>query len=166
MGRVPASLLIVALLITFPATARGDAVINNLVVINADPTIIQPGEPFDLQGATVVFTPNLGGGYSVSTIPAAFDARVGNPTGIGVGGSVQPSLGFAFPFFNRTWTSLFVNANGTLTFTAPDGGPHFNAGGRARRLAQPSALCSTRSGSFLESLPCGKAGTPSRAEVS
>jgi hypothetical protein len=114
--------------------ATADAVHGNIVVINADATVLKPGELFDLEGATLTFTPKPGGHYGVDVGPSAFDTRLGTSLGMGTGGSATVPLGFSFKFYNRTWTSVFVNAAGTLTFVAADSTPHFNAGGSATSL--------------------------------
>ena len=55
--RSAALLLLWTALSLLAATARADFDSGNIAVIETDPTILQPGEDFDLTGKTVTFTP-------------------------------------------------------------------------------------------------------------
>lgn len=77
--------------------------------------------PFDLDNTGLRFVPNAAGGYDVSRLGLGLDAP-GTPLGIPSGGSRPLDLPFAFPFFGQSAAHVFVNADGNLTFDAPDVG--------------------------------------------
>jgi len=75
--------------------------------------------PMDLQGAALRFSPS-GDGYSVTrlALPLVDAGTTRLPLGDDASGSV--TLPFAFPFFGRSYTELFVNSDGNLTFGEAD----------------------------------------------
>ncbi len=77
--------------------------------------------PFDLDHTGLRFLPNAAGGYQVSRLGLGLDSP-GTPLGIPSGGSRPLDLPFAFPFFGQSSAQIFVNADGNLTFEAPDVG--------------------------------------------
>ncbi len=65
------------------------------------------------------FTPNANGSYTITRIPAQFDAGLEIPLLVPEDGSVEVQLQFPFRLFGREWTSLYVTENGVVTFGAP-----------------------------------------------
>ena len=108
-------------------SARADGNVNNIAVIQTDPTILQPGEPFDLNGKTVIFTPKGGGGYTASVTALQFDPNQGTSLGLGDDEATEQTLQFNFPFFGSNKNKIYINSNGNLTFNEPDPAVnHFN----------------------------------------
>lgn len=108
--------------------AAADTDVGNIAVIETDPTILQPGELFDLNNRSLTFTPRSGGGYTVSSATLNFDSNTGTKLNLGDDASVQQSLAFTFLFFGVNRTSVFINSNGNLTFGSGSTLPHFNNG--------------------------------------
>src|SRR5712692_6352813 len=109
-----------ALLLLFGAWAVGlvglppaaaDTDVGVIAVIEADPTILQPGELFDLNNRSLTFTPRTGGGYTVSSGTLDFDSNTGTNLNLGNDDSFRQSLAFTFPFFGVNRTSVFINSN-------------------------------------------------------
>lgn len=76
---------------------------------------------FDLDRATLRFTPNTAGGYDVRIEPLRFDTNLGTDVTSRLrpdrdDGSVSQPLGFVFPFFGVMRNTIFINANGNLTW--------------------------------------------------
>jgi hypothetical protein len=76
--------------------------------------------PFDLDNTQVNFVP-ANGTYTVRSAAPAFEAELGTNLGLDDDDSSVQVFGFTFPFQGNTYTSVFVNANGNLTFGASDG---------------------------------------------
>ena len=113
--------------LAIPAEADFDA--GDIAVIEADPTILQPGEAFDLAGQSVTFTPKPGGGYTIGIAGGTINPNLGTNLGLGNDASTGPlALGFTFPFFGTSYTSLFVNSNGYVTFGTASTFINFNSG--------------------------------------
>ncbi|MCS6804221.1 MAG: M36 family metallopeptidase [Acidobacteriota bacterium] len=77
---------------------------------------------FDLDRTTLRFTPNAAGGYDVRIEPLRFDANLGTDITSRLrpdrdDGSVSQALGFSFPFFGTVRNTVFINANGNITWT-------------------------------------------------
>jgi len=108
------------LLVAFLATsAWADFDSGDIAVIEADPTILQPGEDFDLGGKTLTFTPKPGGGYTISIAAGSINPNLGTDLALGDNVSTGArALGFSFPFFGTNYTSVFINSNGYVTFGA------------------------------------------------
>src|SRR3990172_12796247 len=73
-------LLFVAFLAT---SAWADFASGDIAVIEADPTILQPGEDFDLGGKTLTFTPKAGGGYTIGIAVGAINPDLGTNLALG-----------------------------------------------------------------------------------
>ncbi|HLA80828.1 MAG TPA: hypothetical protein VJP78_04240 [Thermoleophilia bacterium] len=119
-------LLFVAFLAT---SAWADFDSGDIAVIEADPTILQPGEDFDLSGKTLTFTPKAGGGYTIGIAVGAINPDLGTNLALGDDASTGAlPLGFSFPFFGTSYSSVFTNSNGYVTFAAASGFINFNSG--------------------------------------
>ena len=74
----------------------------------------------DLGDTGLRLTPNAAGGYDVVPIGYGFRDPAGTPLVLADDDSASVALPFAFPFFGRAQTTLFVNSDGNLTFGARD----------------------------------------------
>ena len=111
------------------STAAAD--VGHIAVLPDDGTLVMPANLFDLDQLSLTFTP-AAGGFAVQAGPGVFDGGVasqgvllnpppaGNPDNIGDDGTRQVNLGFSFPFFGRSYTSIFINSDGNLTFREGD----------------------------------------------
>ena len=68
---------------------------------------------FDLNGRTLVFTPDGRGGYSRSVGPVAWENDIGPAVADGAEVSFED---FEFEFGGREWTSFYVSSRGVITF--------------------------------------------------
>ncbi len=94
---------------------------------------INTNDTWDLEGTTVTFSPNTGAAmgytYAVATGVTGFPTPIILPTGgLAFGGSddtaeVAFAAGRTFTFFDVTYTSMWVNTNGSITFGAGDPDP-------------------------------------------
>ena len=82
-----------------------------------------PANPFDLEGKTLTFTPR-GAGYAVEVGGPSWEDPGRGPAvathrlnGLE---SVTVELRFPFSYAGQTWTRLFANANGHLSFQRPE----------------------------------------------
>jgi hypothetical protein len=117
-----------------PAGVAADSDVGDVAVVETDPTILQPGELFDLAGRTLTFTPRAGGGYTVGVSLVAFDSQLGAQIPLGDDDAAQQPLGFVFPFFGQNRSTVFINSNGHLTFISGSALTHFNPGGTVTSL--------------------------------
>ena len=91
---------------------------DNQILVELTPEDTTPANPFDLDGRTLVFTPDGDGGYSRSVQPVAWE----NNDGQTVADRAQiPFQRFRFDFAGRTWGSFFVSRQGLITFGEPLG---------------------------------------------
>lgn len=95
---------------------------GDVAVLVDDGTLLRPpaANPFDLDGLTLLFTPNASGGYNVDEVTFAFDMNFGDDVQAGDDTNHEFNLtgGFSFPFFGTTWTNIWVRSNGNITFGA------------------------------------------------
>lgn len=113
------------------STATAAVDVGHIAVLPDDGTLVMPANTFDLDQRSLNFLP-AAGGFSVQSVPSGFDggtAATGfllnpppgsNPENIGDDGTRPVNLAFAFPFFGKTHTSVFVNSDGNLTFLEGD----------------------------------------------
>ena len=100
-----------------PAADRDD---NHIAILeDTGGELIVPANPFDLANSGLRFEPR-DGGYSVSRGAAEFRASLGSALTLADDDSTAQTLPFTFEFYGRRFTSLFVNADGNLTFEQPD----------------------------------------------
>ena len=72
-----------------------------------------PANPFDLQGRTLVFTPDGRGGYSRAVRSVAWEDDIGRAVADGEDVQLQS---FRFDFAGRRSGSFFVSRRGAITF--------------------------------------------------
>ena len=101
---------------TAEVTARGD----NLIILELGADELVPGNPFDLEGKTLRFTPE-GAGYRIEAIPLKWDPNFGSE--IEGFPSAEVTLNnFPFPFSGITWSKVFVSTFGNITFGTDQSG--------------------------------------------
>ena len=93
--------------------------VDGISIIDDADGVVSRRNPFSLGQQALRFTPLPGGGYRLEA-GAAFE-NSGTPlAGLGDDDSRQIALPFAFPFFGGSYNTLFVNADGNLTFDTGD----------------------------------------------
>ena len=102
----------------FHVPREGDA-----MPVPAGALIRKRANHFDLEGTTVRFTPADRGGYEVAVGDLAWH-EPGDADPVhklrGSSAHVTVDLPFSFPFAGRTWTRLYANANGNVSFQRPE----------------------------------------------
>ncbi len=106
-----------------PGANRDMGAGNNIAVIEDVDGVTSTQNPFDLNNTTLTFTP-VTAGYSYSTSGQTYDSAAatnGAPlTALDDDDTRQVSLPFSFPFYGSTYSSMYVNSDGNITFTAGD----------------------------------------------
>ncbi len=108
--------------------------VQGVALINDADGVVNRLNPFTLSQKSLRFTPD-GLNYRIETATAPAYASAGSLLpGVGDDDSRPISLPFPFPFFGVTYTAVFLNSDGNLTFTASDNSSsdrslaRFNAG--------------------------------------
>ena len=95
---------------------------NIAILSDADGVIARPNS-FDLQGKTIRFTRD-GTGYKYATAASTFDAGAASRgtllENFGDDDSRSVDIGFAFAFYAQSYSGVYVNSDGNLTFGAAD----------------------------------------------
>jgi len=99
-----------------PAADRDE---NHIAILEDNGDLIVRPNPFDLVNTGLRFEP-AGGGYAVTTTGAEFRSALGRALALGDDDSVAQTIAFPFAFYGRSFTSLFVNSDGNLTFETGD----------------------------------------------
>lgn len=94
---------------------------GEIAVIEADERLLLPANPFDLEGAAVVFEPRTPQGYATSRVESGLELGLGREVSLGTYGFQGVDLPFSFPFYGVPRSRVYVNANGSLTFNFGDG---------------------------------------------
>ncbi len=89
---------------------------DNQILVELTPEDIASANLFDLNGHTLVFTPDGQGGYSREVQPLAWEKDIGEAV---ADGAVIGLESFAFDFAGQSWNSFHVSRNGLLTFGGP-----------------------------------------------
>ncbi|PYS55677.1 MAG: hypothetical protein DMG13_02920 [Acidobacteria bacterium] len=101
-----------------PATSdRG-----NIAVLEDDGTVITQPNPLDLTNNSITFAPAGADVYTVVTATGTFDDGTGSAAVMSLGDddSAEVTLPFPFVFYGVSYTSVFLNSDGNLTFTVSD----------------------------------------------
>ena len=106
-----------------PASTNVDY--GNVAVIEDSDGVVAQRNPFNLDLKTLTFPPAAAGAtlYTFQTSADSYDAAAasqGTAIRLGDDDSHQLSLPFAFPFFGKTYQSIFINSDGNLTFSEGD----------------------------------------------
>ena len=100
--------------------------IGNVAIIEDSDGVVEKLNQFDLDGATLTFTPVAGGAprYRYAYSGLGYDgsaAAQGSPViALGDDDARQFALPFAFSFYGTTYRQVFLNSDGNLTFTAAE----------------------------------------------
>ena len=99
--------------------------IGDIAIVDDGDGVFLPPLPFDLNGKTLSFVPAdpEASAYRYEVRDGGFDApaaATGEFVLLGDDDSRQLALAFGFPFFGETYTSLFLNSDGNLTFGQGD----------------------------------------------
>ena len=93
---------------------------GSVTTVPAGRLLHKPANYFDLEGTTVTFTPNGAGEYAVTIGNLDWhDPSSGAKTASRVQGwydYLTIDLPFPFPFAGRTWTRVYANASGNISF--------------------------------------------------
>src|SRR5919106_1939297 len=90
------------------------------VIEGSKSTIIDPNS-FDLQRKKIILT-ETSGDYKLRVRGGSVSSSQGSPVTLGDDASLEVvfTSGFSFPFYGTTYTSVFINSDGNLTFTEKD----------------------------------------------
>ena len=108
------------------ATASTNRDIGNVAIIEAGDGAVETINQFDLDQATLTFTPAASGTsrYRYAYSGPGYDssaANQGSPViALGDDDSRQFTLPFTFRFYGAAYTQVFLNSDGNLTFTAAE----------------------------------------------
>lgn len=89
---------------------------DNQILVELMPEDTTPANLFDLNGRTLVFTPDGQGGYSRQVQALAWEEEIGEAV---ADESVIALESFAFDFAGQSWDSFHVSRHGLLTFGGP-----------------------------------------------
>ena len=109
-----------------PLFAQSDTigVHGSVTSVPASGLIRKTANLFDLEETTVTFTPNDAGEYAVTVGNLDWRDPVSGTETVGPlpgwHGHLTVDLPFSFPFAGRTWTRVYANADGNISFQRPE----------------------------------------------
>ena len=89
---------------------------DDQILVRLRPGDMGPAHRFDLNGRTVVFTPDGRGAYSRRVKGVTWESDIGDRV---TDGAEIPFESFMFDFAGRRWGSFFVSRRGLITFGGP-----------------------------------------------
>ena len=89
---------------------------DNQILVELTPDDTASANLFDLNGRTLVFTPDGEGGYSREVRPLAWEEDIGAEV---ADGSMIALENFTFDFAGQSWDSFHISRHGLLTFGRP-----------------------------------------------
>ena len=98
------------------ATGPISTTADNQLLVELTPDDTAPANLFDLDGRTVVFSPDGHGGYSRAVLSVAWEDDLGAAVADGAEIEIES---FGFDFAGRRWGSFFVSRHGLITFGEP-----------------------------------------------
>src|SRR5262245_8930732 len=101
---------------------RNNQDVGEIAVMKANSTTLITPNVFDLKGKKITYTRNAQGAFDIKVGPGSISANQGNAITLSDDDSEQIAFtsGFNFKFYNATYTSVFINSDGNLTFKQPD----------------------------------------------
>jgi uncharacterized protein (TIGR03437 family) len=106
------------------ATASTNRDIGNVAIIEDSDGVVEKLNQFNLDGATLTFTPSGTARYRYAYSGLGYDVSAATQgslvAALGDDDSRQFTLPFAFPFYGAAYTQVFLNSDGNLTFTAAE----------------------------------------------
>lgn len=112
---------------------------DDRILVEFAPGGTTPGNPFDLNGKSLVFTPDGSGGYSRSVSPVVWENDLGEEV---TETAPIPFRSFRFEFGGQRWDSFHLSTRGLLTF----GGPHRDSYWETQRYDTMRELATALSG--------------------
>jgi uncharacterized protein (TIGR03437 family) len=105
-------------------TASTNRDIGNIAIIENSDGVVETLNQFDLDGGTLTFTRSGAARYRFAYSGSGYDtgaADRGSPVvALGDDDSRTFALPFAFPFYGATYTQVFLNSDGNLTFNSAE----------------------------------------------
>ena len=120
-----AALALLAPSVMLSAQSDTIAVHGSVTTVPAGALIRKPANLFDLEGKTLTFSPDGSGAYTVKVGGLIWDDPGSGESGTrsselrGHDG-LAVDLPFPFPFAGRTWTRIYANGNGNISFQRPE----------------------------------------------
>ena len=90
--------------------------VDNQILVELFPEDTTEPNPFDLDGLTLLFTPDGRGGYAREVRSLAWEADIGAAV---AGGAVITLDNFGFDFAGQRWDAFHVSQHGLVTFGGP-----------------------------------------------
>jgi uncharacterized protein (TIGR03437 family) len=118
------------------AATTGDRDIGDIAIIEDSGGVVEKLNQFDLDRSTLTFTPTapIAARYKYAISGASYDtsaATQGTPVvALGDDDSRQFTLPFAFPFYGTTYTTIYLNSDGNLTFVKAESASSLRSLGR------------------------------------
>ena len=145
--------------VALAAGSDGLGVYGNVTTVPAGGLIRQPANYFDLEGTTLTFTPNGADGYTVRIGALVWedpgDTVTWEDRRDAMLGAKRPGptvdLPFAFPYSGRTWTRVYANVYGNISFTGPES-QHWPKRGKSVAMRSMAATIDSRSAADLEAM--------------
>ncbi len=95
--------------------------VGDVAVIEDDGSLVAEPSPFDLASRAIRFEPTGSTTYRVLLSTTAFNTAGGTTVPLGDDASALQNLGeFNFTFFGKSYSSVYVNSDGNLTFVEPE----------------------------------------------
>src|SRR5215813_9118792 len=109
-----------------PGKSIGSVTVQgNLIVMELNEGVWGKSNMFDLARRTLRFTPDAGG-YRAENLPLQWDPEFGKEASE----PQQSFTNFTFPFSGKTWNSLSLGINGSISFGPPANVPGGGGGGQ------------------------------------
>jgi hypothetical protein len=108
--------------LSLSAVKKNHQDIGEIAVIKASPATLTAINHFDMKGKKITFTKNPQGGFDIKTGPGSVSGNQGSPLPLDDDDSERVNFtnGFNFPYYGTTYTAVFVNSDGNLTFKQGD----------------------------------------------
>jgi len=118
-----------------PSTPPADRDIGNIAIIDDSGGVVEKLNQFNLDKSTLTFTPSTAAAaryrYAISGPSYDSAAAQGSPVvALGDDDWRQFTLPFAFPFFGTSYSQIFLNSDGNLTFLQSESASSLRSTGR------------------------------------